>query len=49
MKREIEKQWQLKLQQYQEQKKAEIDSLNKKREDEAYKKYLVEQDENKFY
>ena len=30
MKREIEKQWQLKLKQYQEQKKAEIDSLNKK-------------------
>ena len=30
MKREIEKQWQLKLQQYQVQKKAEIDSLNKR-------------------
>ena len=44
MKREIEKQWQLKLKQYQEQKKAEIDSLNKKRQDEAYKKYLVEQE-----
>ena len=30
MKQEIEKQWQYKLQQYQEQKKAEIDLLNKK-------------------
>ena len=47
MKREIEKQWQLKLQQYQEQKKAEIDSLNKKRQDDAYKKYLVEQEKKR--
>ena len=47
MKREIEKQWQYKLQQYQEQKKAEIDSLNKKHQDDAYKKYLVEQEKKR--
>ena len=47
MKQEIEKQWQYKLKQYQEQKNAEIDLLNKKRQDDMNKKYLVEQEKKR--
>ena len=47
MKEEIEKQWQYKLNQYQLQKKAEIDELNKKKILDNNKKYLVEQEKKR--